>query len=155
MLGMGSGNGRLMKRVRIQEGLSYGTNSWLHGTGATWPSPWVLFAICAPENLNKTEAVIGEEVEKALRDGFTDKEFAEGRKTWLATRHLAFSKDDGLVNFLSTALSLDKTFVWHVDIDRQAAALTAARINAVMRKYLKPERMNVVRAGDLAKVGKP
>ena len=155
LLGMGSGNGRLMKRVRIKEGLSYGTNAWLHGTGFTWPSPWVLFAICAPENLNRTEAVIGEEVEMALRDGFTEKELAEGRKTWIATRHLDFSKDDALVHFVSTALSLNKTFSWHVDIDREAVALTAAQVTAVMRKYLKPERLNVVRAGDLAKAGKP
>ena len=154
LLGMGSGNGRLMKRVRIQEGLSYGTNTWLNTTAATWPSPWVVFAICAPENLNKTEAIIREEIDLALRDGFTSKELEDGRKSWLATRHLDFSKDDVLVNLLSTVLSLNKTFAWHVDIDREATALTAAQVTAVLRQHFKPERLNVVRAGDLAKVGK-
>ena len=153
LFGMGSGNGRLMKRVRIQEGLSYGTNSWLTFTSDEM-APLVLFAICAPQNLNKTEAVINDEAAKFLRDGFTAGELETGRRTWLTTRHLEFSKDAELASFISSAMSMNKTFAWHVDIDRQAAALTVADVTAVFRKYLQPEKLTVVRAGDLGKAGK-
>ena len=51
------------------------------------------------------------------------------------------------VSYLETG----RTFAWSASIDKKIAALTAADVNAAVRKYLKPAEFSSVAAGDFEK----
>src|SRR5690606_22819778 len=70
ILGGGFLHSRPAVRIRQQEGLSYGVGSQFAATPSDTVGTWLSFAIYAPENRDKLEAALREELVKAARDGF-------------------------------------------------------------------------------------
>ena len=147
LLGGGSGS-RLWKRIRENEGLSYGV-----GTGIEWSrfepnSPWQAYAIFAPQNRAKVEAAFNEEVSGVLKSGFSAKELSEGISSLLSFRRLGRAQDASLAGVLREHQYLGITFARDAEIDAAIAKLTLAQVNAALRKYLKPGEFAAAYAGD-------
>ena len=147
LLGSG-GSSRLWKRIRETEGLSYDVRSSVAWNNFEPNSSWSASAIFAPQNRAKVEAAFREEVARALKDGFTAQELAEGQSGLLAFRRLSRAQDDALAAQLASNLYLDRTFALSAKVDAAMAALTPEQVNAALRKYLKPEDFVLVFAGD-------
>jgi zinc protease len=147
MLGQG-GSSRLWVRVREKGGLSYDV-----GTGVGWNqhepnSMWEGSAIFAPLNLAKVETAFREEVARALRDGFSQRELDEGKKGLLSARQLARSQDSNLAAALANNLYLGRTFAISQAVDDAIVRATLADVNGVLRKHLKPDRFVMAVGGD-------
>jgi zinc protease len=147
ILGQG-GNSRLWKRIRESEGLSYDV-----GSGVAWNfhernSIWQAWAIFAPQNQARVEKAFREEIARALKDGFTQQELDEARKGLLAARTLARAQDSVLANTLANNLYLGRSFAASQKVDDALAAATLADVNAVLRKYLKPDQLVIGFGGD-------
>ncbi len=147
MLGQG-GSSRLWIRVRDKAGLSYDV-----GTGVGWNqhernSIWEGSAIFAPQNLAKVESAFGEEIARALRDGFTQRELDEGKRGLLSSRQLARSQDPNLAAALANNLYVGRTFAVSQAVDEAIARATLADVNAALRKHLKPDRFVTAVGGD-------
>jgi len=147
MLGQ-DGSSRLWKRVREAEGLSYDV-----GSGVAWSSHepnsmWQAWAIFAPQNQVRVEAAFREEVARALKDGFTQRELDAARKGLLSARQLARAQDTVLASALNNNLYLDRTFAVSQKVDDAIAAATLASVNAALRKYLKPDQFVFAFGGD-------
>jgi zinc protease len=147
LLGNG-GNSRLWLRIREKDGLSYdvrstigwdqyGTNSW-----------WVASAIFAPANRARVEAAFTEEVQRALKDGFTAKELDEGKQGLLNFRTLSRAQDRNVAGAWARNLDLGRTFAFSAAVDAQLKALTLAQVNAALRKYIEPAKFVIGFAGD-------
>jgi zinc protease len=111
-------------------------------------SAWNAGAIFAPGARAKVEAAFKEEVERVLKDGFTDKELAEGKQGLLNFRTLSRSQDANLAGGWSRNLDLGRTFGFAAQIDQQLSALTLAQVNAALRKYVEPGKFVLGVAGD-------
>ncbi|MGH9317525.1 MAG: M16 family metallopeptidase, partial [Thermoanaerobaculia bacterium] len=83
MLGGGFLNSRLATRIRQKEGISYGVGSQLQASALDKAGSFLTFAIYAPQNAGKLEAAFREEIARALKDGFTEKEIQEAKSGWL------------------------------------------------------------------------
>ncbi len=137
MLGQG-GNSRLWVRIREKGGLSYDV-----GSGVTWSnyepnSGWWAAAIFAPQNRAAVETAFRQELERALKDGFDDKELADAKQSLLSSRRLARAQDANLASGISANLKLARTFATSQKVDEQLAGATLAQVNAAMRKHLQP-----------------
>ncbi|MFO1332760.1 MAG: pitrilysin family protein [Rubrivivax sp.] len=144
----GGGSSRLWKRIREGEGLSYSVYSYVQWNPFEANSPWVAGAIFAPQNRAKVEAAFDEEVARALRDGFTDQEVAEGRSGLLSFRRLSRAQDDALAAALANNEYLGRTFAVAAQVDAALAVLTPQQVNAALRGVLKPAEFVTVFAGD-------
>jgi len=144
----GSGSSRLWKRVREKEGLSYDVGSRIAWSSIERHSEWTANANFAPQNRAKVEAAFREEVARALKDGFTAQEVAEGRRGLLSFRRLSRAQDSTVAAGLSNNLYLGRTFAISAQVDAALAALTPAQVNAALRKHLRPESFVLVFAGD-------
>ena len=144
----GGGNSRLWKRIREQDGLSYDVYSNVSWSSFEPASGWAAGAIFAPQNRAKVEAAFKEELARVLKDGFTAAELAEGQRGLLNFRRLGRAQDGGLTGALANNLYLGRNFLKSAEVDAALAALKVAEVNAVMRKYLKPERFVGGFAGD-------
>jgi zinc protease len=147
LLGSG-GNSRLWRRIRERDGLSYDVYSYVAWDAYDRNSWWNAGAIFAPGNRAKVEAAFKEEVERALKDGFTEKELAEGKQGLLNFRRLSRSQDRNLASGWARNLDLGRTFAYAAGIDQQIGALTLAQVNDALRKYIDPARFVVGVAGD-------
>ena len=148
LLGSG-GNSRLWKRIRETDGLSYDVHSRISWNSEEANSQWSANAIFAPQNLGKVEAAFKEEVARALRDGFTATELAEGQRGLLNFRRLSRAQDATIAAAWAHNLHLGRTFEVSAKVDAALASLTLAQVNAALRKYIVPDRFVWAFAGDI------
>jgi zinc protease len=147
LLGQG-GSSRLWKRIRETEGLSYDVRSRIGWNSYEPNSSWITTAIFAPQNRAKVETAFREEMTRALKDGFTQDELAQGKQGLLSFRRLNRAQDPVLAGSLTSNLKLKRTFAVSQKVDDQIAALTQEQVNAAMRKHLKPEQFVFGFGGD-------
>jgi zinc protease len=154
MLGNGAGfDSRLMARIRVKEGLSYGVGSSIIGPVFGRAGGWSAQAIAAPQNIAKVEAALREELDKVLKDGFTDEEIAKAKSGWVQSFAEIRAQDQRLVGRLLQHLDAGRTLLtWDKAFEQRLLAVTPEQVRAAARKHLDPAKLTVVKAGDFAKV---
>ena len=80
--------------MRETEGLSYNVRSSLSVSAFEPNASWSIYAIYAPQNRERLEKAVGEELARVLKDGFSDKEISDGITALLNYRNLARAQDD-------------------------------------------------------------
>jgi len=151
IFGNGGLKSRLMDRIRQKDGLSYGGGSGIGAGDIDRAGSFGIEAIAAPQNLKKLEAAIREELNRALKDGFTAAEVAAAKSGMMQQRVQNRSKDGILSTAWSKNLYLGRTFAWSKAFEDKLLSLTPEQVTAAFRKAVDPARMSVVLAGDQAK----
>jgi len=152
---LGSGfQSRLVKRIREEEGLSYGVGGNFEAHPISKVGTFNAFAIYSPENRDKLEQAFREEIEKVVTDGFSEEEVAEGIKSWLDMREVnQRSQDTFIVRRLSLYMEWGKDLYWDKKLEEDVSKLSAEDVNKAMKKYLDLNQINMVKAGDFARSG--
>jgi zinc protease len=108
-------------------------------------------AIVAPQNAARAEQAMREELERARREGFTAKEVEDAKKGILQERMVNRSQDGVLAGAWVSNLDLGRTFEFSKQFEDRLRALTPEQVNAAFRKYIDPDRLTFVIAGDAKK----
>ena len=150
VLGEGGGS-RLWMRLREHEGLSYGVWGWTDA--GTFDEVGVIGAgaIVAPQNLAHAESSMLDEIGKLLTTPITADELTRARDGWKQDFARGLASDDRVSNLLVWDLYDGRTFAWRKALEAKVAALTPADLDAVAKKYLRPDKLIVVEAGDQKK----
>ena len=151
----GGFNSRLVERIREQDGLSYAVAGGISGHPIDETGSFLAYAIQAPENVERVEAALREEIQKVLDDGFTDEELNLAKLGYLQSRELARAQDGNLVGMLTQALYFDRTLEWDSEFEARVQNLTVEDVNAAVRRHLDLNKMTFVKAGDFAGVESP
>ena len=144
----GSATARVPTRVREKEGLSYSTYTTFFASPLDEYGTFRVASIFAPQNRDRVERAIDEELERAVRTGFTAKEIDAGKKTVLEQRRLARAQDRALAGRLGNYLHWKRSFAWDVEFEARIAALTPAQVNAAMKRHLDTAKLAKIFAGD-------
>ncbi len=147
LLGAG-GSSRLWKRIRETQGLSYDVRSSIQWNTQEPHSQWQASAIFAPQNLNQVETALHQELAKALKEGFTEQELAQGKKSLLAYRQLSRAQDANLSAMLVHNTHLKRTFAVSARVDQALSKLSLAQVNAALKRHVQPQSLVTVFAGD-------
>jgi len=150
MLGGGFLNSRLARRIRQEEGLSYGVGAAISGHPLDPDGRFVAYAICAPENVGAVEAAFREELAKVVDGGFRAEELEAAKRGWLESRQLGRADDRALAGTLASNLYFDRTMAWDAAFEEAVRSLTVEEVNRAVRSRLDPEKLTVVKAGDFA-----
>ena len=151
MLGGGALHSRLADRIRVRDGLSYGVGSQLTVKAIEQDGQMLVYAIAAPQNIARVEAAFKEEVAKALKDGFTDKELEEARTGWLQTRQVQRAEDASLVGLLAARDHDGRTLAFDESMDNKVKAVRLTDITAALRRYVDAAQFSIIKAGDFQK----
>jgi zinc protease len=155
ILGGGAGlNSRLAERIRQKEGLSYGVGSSLSVSTLDRDGAWLVQAIAAPQNIAKVEAAFKDELAKALKDGFTADEVKSAKSGALQQRLQGRAQDGNLAGAWVGNLFFNRTFAKNQEFEDKLAALKPEDLQAALRKYIVPEKITIIKAGDFAKAAK-
>jgi len=148
MLGGGFLNSRLATRIRQKDGLSYGVGAGMNAQSLDSVGTFQANAIYNPENVLRLEAAFSEEIAKVLRDGFTADELDKARQGWLQQQLQNRASDGFLVNTLSAQALSGRTMAYNTALEKWVTALTPADVNGIVKKYIDPSRISIVKAGD-------
>ena len=145
---------RLFDRLRQKEGISYGAGSDLSVSNFDPSGMWVLYAIYAPQNLDKLKASVQEELVKFAKEGISAEELADAKKSILEERKITRAQDDALAAGHVAQTFANRTMAYSEKSDALVEASTLAEVNAAIRKALDPAKFLYVYAGDFTKAAK-
>jgi zinc protease len=143
-----SGSSRLWMRIREKGGLSYDVRSMVQWNPYEKASVWQASAIFAPENLKAVETAFQEEVERAIKSGFTAQEINEGKNGLLNFRRLQRAQDPLLSMGLARQLELGRSMAEESRLEDAIRALTPEQVHAAFKRYIQPELFVKAVAGD-------
>ena len=152
MLGGGFLNSRLAVRIRQKEGLSYGVGSSLQGGALDEVGSFNSYAIYNPDNADKLVAAYKEELDKMLKDGFTDAELTDAKSGFLQRQQVGRSQDAQLVAKLAGNLYLDRTLQFDEALEKKVADIKVTEVNEAMKKFIHPTKISYALAGDFKTV---
>ena len=148
IIGGGFLNSRLATRIRQKEGISYGVGSWMQADPIDKSGSFGSYAIYNPDNSDRLVAAYKEELEKVVKDGFTADELKNAISGYLQGQSVNRSQDGYMSSKLSGNLFLNRTMKWSEELEKKISALTVDQVNTAMKKWLKPEKITIVQAGD-------
>jgi len=147
VLGGGEFGSRLNARIRQKDGLSYGVGAGLQASSFEPVGAISFDAIFAPQNRARVEAGFDEELARFVKDGITPAELAEAKQAILAQRNTSRSSDASVASNWTFKLDQGRTFAWSADQDAKLAALTLDQVDAAIRKWIAPARIDWSVAG--------
>ena len=148
LLGGGFLNSRLGNRIRNEEGLSYAVGGAINAHPIDSNGSFFAFAMFAPENLERLETVLREELVKVVEQGFTAEELESGRTGLLQQKRLMRSDDGRLASLLAAGLYFDRDLFDDAAREQRLAELTLDQLNGAVRRWLDPDAISYVIAGD-------
>jgi zinc protease len=151
LLGGGFLNSRLATRIRQKDGLSYGIGARLEADSLDQLGGFTTYAIYAPENVTRLETAFKEEIERALKDGFTETEVAAAKDGYLQSRQVSRGQDNELAARLANYRFLNRTLAWDADFEAKIRALTPEQIVAALRRHLDMANVTIIKAGDFTR----
>jgi zinc protease len=151
ILGGGTLSSRLGDRVRQKEGLSYGISSRYGASSFDKRATFTIGAICNPQNMDRLEACVQEELERFLRDGVTDAELQRAKEGYLQQLRLSRTNDRSLAVLLANTAEQGRTMAYYADLEKKIEALTPGQVRDALRTHVDPKKLVIVTAGDFAK----
>jgi zinc protease len=150
MLG-GSPTSRLFLRLRQKEGISYGAFSQILAHPIDKSAFFFAGAIAAPANMDKAMTGVLAEIAAMVKTGVSDKELADAKQSYAKVWEGRIAEDDFVLGELNQGLFLGRTLAYWSDLNAKIDKLTVADVNAAVKKFIDPDKLTKVRAGDLAK----
>ena len=151
----GSGfDARLVKRIRVKDGLSYVVFSTLGVGRFDRAGNWTVRATAAPQNMAKVENAFKDELARLLKDGIGAEELAKAKSGIAQQLAQTRAQDQALVGKIRFDIDAGRTFAWDKQFEAHLQALTPDAVAAAARKYIDPAKITSVKAGDFAKVAK-
>jgi zinc protease len=144
----GTSTARIPNRVREKDGLSYSAYAWFAADAFDPVASFRVSAIFAPQNAQRIDRDIREELERALRDGFSDEEVQAAKEALVKQRRLSRTQDRALTERLGWYLYLGRTFDWDASLESRIGSLTAAQVQQALRKHVDLDKLSIVTAGD-------
>ena len=142
---------RLMMRLRQKDGLSYGAGSTVMLPPFGNEAYWAMQAILAPQNLRKAELALYEEIDRVVKDGFTQEELDEAKKGYIDYRNVNRSQDALVASHWVGLMQEGQDWTEAKLNDEKVMKLTLDDINKAFRKMVKRDGLTVVLAGDQKK----
>jgi zinc protease len=151
---LGSGGfltSRIPTRLREKEGISYGAGSYLSVPIEFKVSEWGAYSFFNPDAVNRVDSAMHEEIEKALKQGFTTDELKQSIVSWKNERKTSLGYDGFLINLINDAMRSNVAIDEFDELEKKVDMLNVEQVNAALRKYLDPTRICYVFAGDFEK----
>lgn len=146
-LGYSTLSSRLGARVRDQEGLSYGVISrFLEPTFAD--GPWVISVTVNPSNVERAIESTIEVVETYVAEGITERELEDEKSAYIGSFTVGLGTNGGIAAqlLLAELYGFGPSYLDEIPTLVEAVGLEEAR--AAIRKYIHPERLITVIAGE-------
>ncbi|MFN5356012.1 MAG: hypothetical protein ACK5CT_05300, partial [Bacteroidota bacterium] len=75
-------------------------------------------------------------------------ELQDAVKGYLQNRNVSRSQDRELASRMNNYLRWDRSFSWDASLETRMGSLTTADVNTALKKWIQPDKISFVEAGD-------
>lgn len=148
ILGNRSGfSGRLMKTVREEEGLTYGTYAYPAGYRATTDGYLYIWATFALQLYEKGKASIAHQLHKLITEGVTSEEVRKHAGLYEARSRVQLSNSGAFARAAHDVVVDQKPLSYIDDFPKKIFKLKTAAVNKALKKYLLTDKLSEASAG--------
>ncbi|WP_313644278.1 pitrilysin family protein [Stenotrophomonas sp.] len=148
---LGSGfTGRLMAAVRAKEGLTYGIGGNLLGSDYM-DGGLGISTTFAPELMDKGIASTRRELQRWWKDGITAEELDARKQAMVGSYQVGLGNTDGMSAAIIGTVERGVGLAWLDNYPQAIQSVTLQQVNGVIRKYVDPQKMVLVKAGTFKK----
>jgi zinc protease len=136
---------RLNERLRVKEGLTYG--SFARFGGALAAGPLMVIIQVSTKNVEAAASMAAEEMLRYGKDGASAEELRHAQDFLTGNFPVTLSHNGAIAGALADAVYLGRGSAWipgYADLIRK---VTLEQVNAMAREYFQPEKMTCVAAG--------
>jgi len=151
LLGEAPLSSRISNRIRGKDGLSYGAGSNISASPIEKSGMLMVYAITNPENLDKVDSAMSEELTKFFKDGVSASELEDAKKAWIASKRGDRTSDSRLAGQLSTALYAKRDMLYYDTLEKSMEKVQPGDVKAAFDKLVAQNRLVIVVAGDMKK----
>ncbi len=155
IFGAGALSSRLGDRVRQKEGLSYGVASIFRALPLDERASLSVYAITNPENIDKVQTAIREELVKLIKEGITQAELDAAREGYLQGEAVGRTKDNALARLLDETSYTNRTMAYYANMETAIKALTVEDVAKTFARHVSAEKLFIAIGGDFRKDAKP
>jgi zinc protease len=149
---------RIPVRLRENEGMSYGAGSFMNIQYKYNSGSWGVYAFFNPAYKGRLDSALHEEVDKAIRDGFTADELKKSITSWEEQNRTSLGSNENLASILRSFLANDRDLLEYSQFEEKIKALTLQQVNTALKTYFDKSKLVMVYGGDFEKKdadGKP
>jgi zinc protease len=88
-----------------------------------------------------------------LEKGFTEEELTVAKEAFLQERLIGRTSDSSLASLFVSQAELGRTMQRDIELENAVRNATVQQLNAVVKKWLKPDSISYFKAGDFKKAG--
>lgn len=137
--------GRIGDVVREQSGLAYYASSSLNG--GVGPGPWYASAGVAPENVDRTLALIRQEIARFVNEPVSVEELQDSQANYIGRLPLSMESNGGVAAALINLERYDLGLDFYRRFAEIVLSITPEMILTIARRYLDPDRLGIGIAG--------
>jgi len=146
----GGGAGRLFKNLREEKGYTYGAFSSF--SRQKFPGPWNASAEVRTEVTDGALTEFIKELQRMRDQPVSEQELDDAKRAIVAGFALSLEDPDQLLNYALTRKVYGFAEDYWDTYPTKLAAVTAADIQRVARKYIDPQTMQIIAVGDGSKI---
>ena len=145
ILGQFGLGGRIGDSVRERSGLAYHASSSL--SGGIGPGPWLFLAGVSPNNLDKTIALMRQEIARFVSEPVSTEELADSQANYVGRLPLSLESNAGVAAALLNLQRYDLGLDYYLRYPNLVNVVTAAEILETAQRYLNPDCLAIATAG--------
>lgn len=142
---------RIPQRLRENEGMSYGAGTFMDAQYKHDVANWGLYAAYNPIYRTRLDSAMRQEIDKAIKGGFTKDELSKSVTSWLEQNKSSLGSNEYLAQMLRTYLRDEKDLAEFLQFESKIKALNTEAVNAALRKHFNPDKLILVYTGDFVK----
>jgi zinc protease len=146
-LGHSTLSSRLGLRVRDREGLTYGIASRFIEPGFA-DGPWAVTFTANPENVDRAVSSTLEILGTYVQEGIAEKELEDEKSSFAGSFIVGLDTNAGLASQLLSAEVYGFGVGYLDELPRLVQSVTRHQVNAAIRRYIHPESLVIVIAGE-------
>jgi zinc protease len=137
--------GRIGESVRERSGLAYHASSSL--SGGIGPGPWLFIAGVDPNNLDKTIALMRQEIARFITEPVTHEELEDSQANYIGRLPLSLESNAGVAAALINLERYDLGLDYYLRYPGLINAVAPTEILETARHYLHPDHLVIATAG--------
>lgn len=142
---------RIPQRLRENEGMSYGAGTFLNTQYKYDVTNWGLYAAYNPLYKGRLDSAFHDEVNKALKAGFTPDELKNSVNSWLEVNRTSLGDNAYLAGLIRSYMRDERVLDDFTNFETKVKALDLDKVNGALRKYYDPSKLITVFSGDFEK----
>lgn len=150
ILGGGSFSSRLMNRVRSDEGLAYSVYSTV-GNDYRDTALTTIALQTKVETVDFAIKLIFEEVEKLAKNGPTEEELSQAKKSLIESLPSLFDSPEATATIFARGELIGKSDDHYLEYVKEINAVTPEQVKAMIAKYFSRDKMTISIVGPVAK----